>query len=269
MGGRGSAYIVKQHTSSNDSFPDIDTGYKVSDFDTDIETEYHNEMFDELKKYKISVRKSTDDIDDKILERQEKTVLSIAKKYNKLLSLTSDVQDIQLGAEKFPSSGVLAYCAPNIKNGTTIQRVVLNKKYLKNYDKYLEVVDYGIKTKQFVPVNQTFNSRDYILTHEFGHAIENAVFEKVKKDNNLYFYTISDYSRLSDIFATRIKNEVIKICQDKYKNGKMLKKEDINLSSYASNDDFEWFAETFTNLELAEKPAPIALALGDYLGRML
>lgn len=269
MGGRGSAYIIKQHTSSNDSFPDIDTGYKVSDFDTDIETEYHNEMFDELKKYKISVRKSTDDIDDKILERQEKTVLHIVKKYNNLLSLTSEVQDIQLGAESFPNSGVLAYCAPSVKNGTTIQRVVLNKKQLKDYDKYLKVVDDGIKTKHFVPINQTFNSRDYITTHEFGHAIENAIFEKVKKDNNLYFYTINDYSRIRNIFATRIKNEVKKICQDKYNNGKILKKEDINLSSYASYNDLEWFAETFTNLELAEKPAPIALALGDYLGRML
>lgn len=41
-----------------------------------------------------------------------------------------------------------------------------------------------------------------------------------------------------------------------------IKNKDINLSSYASYNDLEWFAEIFINPELAEKPAPIALALG-------
>ena len=59
--------------------------------------------------------------------------------------------------------------------------------------------------------------------------------------------------------AIRIKNEVINICKNKYKNN------NINLSNYSKTNEREWFAETFTNLELAEEPAPIALALGDYL----
>lgn len=39
------------------------------------------------------------------------------------------------------------------------------------------------------------------------------------------------------------------------------------LSNYARSNDAEWFAETFTNLQLAEKPEPIALALGEYLNK--
>lgn len=49
----------------------------------------------------------------------------------------------------------------------------------------------------------------------------------------------------------------------------------IYLSKYSKSiklggtgNDLEWFAETFTNLILAEdKPTPVALALNDYLRR--
>lgn len=49
----------------------------------------------------------------------------------------------------------------------------------------------------------------------------------------------------------------------------------IYLSEYSKSEelggtgnDLEWFAETFTNLILAEdKPTPVALALNDYLWR--
>ena len=264
MGGRGSAYktALKRHLENEDDNPQVNVD--INDFYTDIETEYHNEMFDKLKKYKISVRQSTDDIDDKIFERQEKTVLSIAKKYNKILSYTTELQDIQLGAEMMnDKKAPIAYCLPALKNGRIIQRVVINKKYLQDYDTLINTVNYGIKRGWFVPINQKFNNRDYILTHEFGHAIENSLYEQYMKKNNLYFENNLDYNRLRENLAIRIKNEVINICKNKYKN------DNINLSNYSKTNEREWFAETFTNLELAEEPAPIALALGDYLKEKL
>lgn len=49
-----------------------------------------------------------------------------------------------------------------------------------------------------------------------------------------------------------------------------LKNDMIYLSTYAEhlkeqNCYFEWFAETFTNYILAEKPTPVANALGEYI----
>ena len=266
MGGRGSAYktALKRHLENEDDNPQVNVD--INDFYTDIETEYHNEMFDKLKKYKISVRQSTDDIDDKIFERQEKTVLSIAKKYNKILSYTTELQDIQLGAEMMnDKKAPIAYCLPALKNGRIIQRVVINKKYLQDYDTLINTVNYGIKEKEFVAVNQTFNNRDYVLTHEFGHVIENSLFQKYMKKQHLYLNDINDYDRLRKNMAIRIKNEVINICQKNYFNDKIINEDNINLSNYSTQNAREWFAETFTNLELAEEPAPIALALGDYL----
>lgn len=71
------------------------------------------------------------------------------------------------------------------------------------------------------------------------------------------------YPNYKDNLATKIKNEVITICKNKYKD------DNIYLSDYSKDEDngkdYEWFAETFTNLELSSNPAPIAKALGDYL----
>ena len=71
--------------------------------------------------------------------------------------------------------------------------------------------------------------------------------------------------------AIRIKNEAINICKNKNNNGKILSQDDFYISDYAKdsyqkgNGDYEWFAETFTNMELSKNPSSIALALRDYL----
>lgn len=258
MGGRGSAYIIEKHINNNDN----KSSSNVLDFINDPETEYHNEMFKKLKSVGVSTRKSTDGIDDKILSRQQEQIYNICSKYKNILKFTTETQDIQLGAEDIKEYGTLAYCNSMIVNGRTLQRVVIDTKQLKNYDKLLNTVEYGIKNKQFVPINTKFKSRDYLITHEFGHAIENSIFEKVKRNIDLQG---NDFVRFRKIYATKIKNEVINICKNKFFNDTIMQEKDINLSKYSGKNEREWFAETFTNLELAEKPAPIALSLQEYL----
>ena len=62
-----------------------------------------------------------------------------------------------------------------------------------------------------------------------------------------------------------IKNEVLKIYQKDF--AKDIQFDKIFLSRYSRTNDAEWFAETFTNLQLSDKPEPIALALQKYLRR--
>lgn len=66
----------------------------------------------------------------------------------------------------------------------------------------------------------------------------------------------------------KIKNKIVENLQKKYTMP--LKNDMIYLSTYAEhlkeqNCYFEWFAETFTNLELSSNPEPIAVELGNYL----
>lgn len=263
MGGRGAEYkAIQKHKTSNDDSPKR----TKNDFIDDLETEYKNEMFYKLKDLGISVRQSTDDVDDKIFERQEAAVYNIAKKYENILSKTTRTQDIQLGGYNPGKDGCLGYCEPAIKDGKIIQRVVANKAYLQDYDEHIKVVEYAIKNKHFADANIRFNSRDYVLTHEMGHAVQNSIFESIREKHNMQI-NIDDYIICRDIWGKRIKNEVKKIWENKYTTGE--KDDKLNLSKYSKKTEREWFAETFTNLQLADKPAPIALALDEYLRREL
>ena len=82
------------------------------------------------------------------------------------------------------------------------------------------------------------------------------------------------YTKFREIEAERIKNEVIRNLQNKYTTS--LNNDMIYLSNYAKDkfkhkdgrwNDFEWFAETFTNSQLSAKSAPIAQELEKYIRR--
>lgn len=108
-----------------------------------------------------------------------------------------------------------------------------------------------------------FKSRDYIVTHELGHAVENGLVSKIAKEKNINLYT--NFIEGKKKIEADIKNEVLKIYQKDFDNSINLDK--IFLSKYSRTNDAEWFAETFTNLQLADNPSPIAQALDKFLRR--
>lgn len=248
MGGRGSK-LIEKHIKGNDN--------RQSDIIllNDPETEYKNDMFKKLKQLEISTRKSTDDIDDIVLKRQQEQFYNIAVKYKRILQNTTQKHEMQLQADKL-TGGTLAYCAFNLSEKS--QSIVLDKNQLKDYDKIVDTVKRAVKAGHFVPINTTFKCRDYIITHENGHAIENGIIVKLSKTKELNSENIKK-------FQSKIKSEVFDIYLKKYKTG--AEDDKIYLSKYSSVNDAEWFAETFTNLELSDKPAPIAQALGEYIRR--
>lgn len=254
MGGRGSSLVAK-HIANNDNKIDIVITLG------DPESEIHNEMFKKLKEINISTRKSTDVIDDIIFKRQQQQVYTIANKYNKILSPTTRAHDIEFGAEDMKGA-TLGYCSSSIENGQVKQRIALDTKQFANYDKVVDTVKKGIKKGWFAPINTMFKSRDYIVTHEFGHAVENGLITKIREKKGV---ETNDYVGFVRETQAEIKNEVIKIWKKQFTTGK--EDDNIYLSEYSHQTDGEWFAETFTNLELSDNPAPIALALKEYLRR--
>ena len=253
MGGRGSRLLNKHVTNNDnrfDSFPIID----------DPESEIHNDMFNKLKEINFSTRESTDNIDDMVLKRQQEQILNIGQKYKKLLRNVSKNQDIQFGVEN-TKDRVLGYCRTSIIDGKITQRIVLDRKQLANYDKITETIERGVKEKWFVPINLMFKSRDYTITHELGHSIENSIIAGREKSDDISFrehFMKEEY---------KIFNDVVKIYKEKYTNGE--KDDKIFLSKYSQTNYAEWFAETFCNMELSSEPLPIAKALKEYIGRYL
>ena len=256
MGGRGSTLAFK-HTQEDDNILNLGNPNINVDWN-DPESDYHSKIFNELKKNKISTRKSTDDIDDKVLERQQKQVLNLSNKYKKILENTTISADIQFGSEKL-TGGTLGYCAATLdNNGELIQRICLDKRQLSNYDKVTKSVTSGVTSGHFVPINTMFKSRDYLITHELGHAVENSIIIKIVKNNKLQYTSFSKQN-----LQQKIKDDIINLWQTKYKkNG-----DKIYLSKYSTKTPGEWFAETFTNLQLSDKPESISKALEEYLRR--
>ena len=254
MGGRGSSLAYK-HMNAEDDGPIRITNWN------DPESLLQNEMFKKLKENKVSTRESTDSIDDKTFERQQQQVLDVVKKYNKALANTTRKEDIQLGGEVL-TGNTLGYCSTVVENGELRQRIVLDKRQFKNYDKIAKTVTRGVQNKHFVPINTMFKSRDYIVTHELGHAVENGIMVKLAEENHIKKEAFFEHK--NDL-AAKIKNEVIKIYQKEFAKDNNFDK--IFLSKYSRKNDREWFAETFTNLQLADKPEPIAQALQKYLRR--
>ena len=88
--------------------------------------------------------------------------------------------------------------------------------------------------------------------------IEELLFERMRKNNS------HDKNYWNDRWlAIKVRKEVEEICKNNYT--KKSKTVNMNISEYSKKNSMEWFAETFTNLHLAEKPTPVALALSEYL----
>lgn len=255
MGGRGSR-LLNKHVNNNDNRQD-----PIPNIIDDPESEIHNDMFKKLKEINISTRESTDNIDDVVLKRQQDQILNIGTRYRKLLKNICKNQDIQFGVEN-TKGRVLGYCQTTVIDGKITQRIVLDRKQLINYDKVTKTVETGVKEKWFAPINLMFKSRDYLITHELGHSIENSIIAgRNKTDNNMSFREHCLHEE------QKIFNDVFKIYKEKYTNGE--KDDKIFLSKYSQTNYGEWFAETFCNMELSSEPLPIAKALREYLGRYL
>ena len=260
MGGRGSAYsklvknVEKLIQEQNEKY-DNNLKVDLADFINDIESEIHDEMFDRLKDVKVSTRKSTDEVYRNSLKINQKQVELIAKEFDYILNETSS--DIQLGSENIKDRGTGGYTVRNIANGFDI-RVVLDSKRLNDPRMERKETADSIRSNWHVPINIKEDARKYTITHEMGHVIENCIFEKLLKENRTN-------SRYYDTrwLAIKIRNEVENIAQNNYtKSGEKVK---MNISTYSKENSMEWFAETFTNLVLADEPMPVALALRDYI----
>lgn len=270
MGGRGSAYYEKKNSEIEELMRFLQLfkpkeNYKKIKYKPDPESERNNyQLFKDLKKSGISTRQSTDTSSLKNLNLHQEQINKLSKKYSKIIKTIPLENEVELS--KFGSKSAFGYLQTMInEDGKIIARLALSKLVLDKSELFVEKKQNSIDIGWSVKVEKD-NVNIYTTTHEFGHLIEeNIIREKFNKLNEI------DYFSFRRKEATKIKNEVINICKNKYINAKMLSQDDIYISDYAKSSslgdggDYEWFAETFTNMELSKNPSSIALALRDYL----
>lgn len=262
MGGRGSLYnrLVKEsNNQERNQLEDYSNNERVNpeDFITDEESEIHDDMFIKLKSLGVSTRESTDNVNRIGLSQQQEQAEILAKEYSRFFEETK--QDIQFASENIKDPKTGGYTAPLRAGGLQV-RVVLDSKRVNNPTWHSEIIRDSVKGGWHAPIDLSENSNKYTVTHEMGHVVEECVFEKLLKENpnNSKYYD-------ARWVATKVRNDVYEICKNKYtKKGESV---NMNISDYSERNSMEWFAETFANLHLSEKPMPVALALSEYLER--
>lgn len=257
MGSRGAKYY-RERTD------DIEKKYRqefhlITDEDSiDPESERTSyELFRKLKETNFSTRKSTDKHQLYSLEDHQQQIYDLSNKYKKQLDIKNQKYEFELRSANTNAYGY-QYDAYDENLNPSIRLVLRNKLI---YD----TEDYVSNEKKDISINWHTKVDDnkvhlYTTTHEFGHVLESSIIHKhIKRENKKI--TSDEIQKLKTDLATRIKNQVINICKQKYKD------DNIYVSDYAEKDDdpFEFFAETFTNLELSSQPKKIAIALNDFL----
>lgn len=250
MGGRGATF--SSHTKHEDDNV-LEKAIPI-DWD-DPESKIHNQIFKILKAKNWSTRESTDSLDEKIINHQQEQINNISSEYSNILK--HHTNEIHFGIQKLNKYGVLGIVSGRLlPNNTRQYKLVLNTSFInKDGEKVRNEIKNSIQTGDSVPIN-LLRSKDYVVTHEMGHVIENALYEKLRKENPK-FRNISD----KDI-ALDIKNKIVDRMKKQNYN---LQDKDIYLSEYAKTNPREWFAETFTDLKLADKPKQVSLELGKFL----
>ena len=100
-----------------------------------------------------------------------------------------------------------------------------------------------IDTKWLVPIDKKY-MMVYPITHEFGHVIENEIIDKLNVSKT--------FGELKTI-DSQIKDEILSNVMKRTDLSKLEIKQ-LYFSDYANSEPYrEWFAESFTQLELGKK----------------
>lgn len=262
MGGRGSYFVSLGADNRNlkNSRAGVGGGFSALlanvNIRGDSETRKDNPSFKNLKrKYNIHVYRSTDNIDEKFLTKQTDSIAQV---------LENVKNDYNISHKHIIGS--------TRRNTTTIHALTINPNTnaLMMLSKPIRIVyntrifegengekDY-IKRKQeaidkhwsvYVPPSKVAVST---TIHELGHALQLSLYRRDVRDKSISF----------EVYANRMKKAIIDITTKKYKSN-------INsLSDYSADSSMEWFAETFTSLQLNGKVSPLTKAMDDYLKGM-
>lgn len=273
MGGRGS-HFKPQNNSIEDKFQKrkqpkyyLDLG-NIND---DKVLTQQNELTKELKESNILVYETTQNLDKDLAQSSLQQIKKLATDYNGIVSSYLDTENLKVRSYKInrvsikthkskPDYEVRACFAP------LTSQICLNERTIKTNEKLIEEYNRQQKINYSVAVDKG-QEKNHVITHEFGHFVENCIIEnRLKQDFRQYSTYKTDNKQRFEIEwqeANKIVGDVIDIAIQKYK----AEKKDLVLSDYGSKDPFEWFAETFTEASLHTTNKPLVKAMRDFLNK--
>ncbi len=234
----------------------VDTIYKNNS--SKAETFNFTNYQDKFKQKDITLNDDLQNMNRELLQRNVEHLDYLTNKYN----ITTN-QTLEINMQSNPKHIGTTWYRTN--------RIGLNKKYYSDKEHYLEVHEYSQKTKWHSPVKKE-NLDLYTLTHEFGHAVENDYIRRYLKEHKgintsikQSGMTISE-KKMRDELDKEIRDDIFSYIRKKEKTN-ITEIKNNYFSDYAkSQNHYEWFAETFTQLELGEQNL-LTEAMQDWLER--
>ena len=271
MGGRGSRF--RDTTPENEpKEQDSKLDYGDMNLDNELPEDDQNKLTKKLKESNIIVCESIKNIDKDLTLVNLDQINTLTNKYKNLASdylpwdepikiRSHKMNRIYKNGKKVPEYSTLAIFS--FKN----KQICFNERSVKNIDNVTNIVKSSQKDKFSV---ETDNDKQvlHLVTHEYGHFLEQAIIEKRLK-NNLQEWTDFRLGKSSRQQAYRvreankIRNEIKDIATKDYKaTGSQLV-----TSEYGEkrNNPFEWFAEIFAESQLHKTDKPLIKAMEKFL----
>ncbi len=247
MGGRGSSYFNRSGSMR----------IKVSNtYDQDTPTKNRTRIVEKLTKRNVQVMASTDKIPDEILTPNLKQLDRIMSRFRQY-SDYAEVENLKVRTETFSNPNVKACFRCQVD---TFKRpeIIFNKSYQRDTAREVETqvqkqIEIGYWTK-----SDRQNLLVHTMTHEMGHYVQRVLTEQIAEQRGEVDIRARNPLQYDDDIASEMTNKIAMICKQQF-NSK------IKTSEYGSTDDYEFFAETFSEMLTCDNPSDTAKALEIYL----
>lgn len=280
MGGRGSQFNDK--TKIIDDLLDGLEGLKkqkaktsfldYGDVKKDFETNQHTNLTTALKNDNIIVCESFDHLNADVAEMNLSQIKVLASDHSNIIKTYLNLDELKIRSYAMNDVSIkTGKKTPNYSIGAlfepTTGQICINERLATTVNKMIEDNLRMQSTNFSVPVDKG-KEGCHVITHEFGHFVENCIIEKrlqrdVHKYNQFRTATPFEQEAIRKNEARKITKEIATIALDKFKAAR----KDLISSDYGNEDNFEWFAETFAEANLHITKKPLVKAMQEFLKR--
>ena len=270
MGGRGATFRIKDksildilgHRNEKKTYY-IDYG----DVEKEVQSSLKNNLTKELENNKIFICSSIEGLDVDVRDMNLIQLGDLSKKYSNIINGYLNYDDLKIRAYKMDRVSLkTGKRTPELETGAlfnpTTNQICFNIRNNQNLSQLRQMgklsQDDGWSVRTDIR-----NVEKHIVTHEFGHFIENCLIEKrlqkdvrrfkeYKEAENTHNWT--KYVEIQNAEASKISTEIQSIAREKFGERNP---ENLIPSRYAKiSGVLEWFAEVFaeTNLHTINKP---------------
>lgn len=254
MGGRSSSFRTDEITGIKFS---NDVKFEpLIDAENDSISERNNDYIDFLQDKRINVCISTDNFNSENINPNIKKVYEITKRFN---GISKGLRNSQLDIRGAKFSGPTVACFSYNPRNKDDMTIFLSSK--------LEKLSRGeIENDTKIQVDNKFwapsDKEEFInksVAHEYGHFVQKLIFEKQMDKNSTSEMTRQQIDGYERMLALKCKQDILKIQKERFN--------DTNdfISHYGSKSNYEFFAETFSNLVTCKKPTTLAKSLEIYI----